>query len=36
MGTRLPVHLIQYRSTVEDIVNLVTVAVVEAAELKKL
>jgi malate dehydrogenase (oxaloacetate-decarboxylating)(NADP+) len=36
MGTRLPVHLIQYRSTVEEIVNLVTVAVVEAAEIKKL
>ena len=36
IGTRLPVHLIQYRSTVEDIVNLVTVAVVEAAELKKI
>jgi malate dehydrogenase (oxaloacetate-decarboxylating)(NADP+) len=36
MGTRLPVHLLQYMSTVEDIVNLVTVAVVEAAELKKI
>jgi malate dehydrogenase (oxaloacetate-decarboxylating)(NADP+) len=36
MGTRLPVHLIQYKSTVEEIVNLVTVAVVEAAEIKKL
>ena len=36
MGTRLPVHLLQYRSKVEDIVNLVTVAIVEAAALKKL
>jgi malate dehydrogenase (oxaloacetate-decarboxylating)(NADP+) len=36
MGTRLPVHLLQYRSTVEEIVNLVTAAVVEAAELKKI
>jgi malate dehydrogenase (oxaloacetate-decarboxylating)(NADP+) len=36
MGTRLPVHLLQYRSTVEEIVNLVTVAVVEAAEIKKM
>ena len=35
MGTRLPVHLLQYKSTVEEIVNLVTVAVVEATELKK-
>ena len=35
MGTRLPVHLLQYKSTVEEIVNLVTVAVVEAAEIKK-
>jgi malate dehydrogenase (oxaloacetate-decarboxylating)(NADP+) len=36
MGTRLPVHLLQYGSTVEEVVNLTTVAVVEAAELKKL
>jgi len=36
MGTRLPVHLLQYKSTVEEIVNLVTVAVVEASEIKKL
>lgn len=36
MGTRLPVHLLQYRSTVEEIVNLVTVAVVQASEIKKL
>jgi malate dehydrogenase (oxaloacetate-decarboxylating)(NADP+) len=35
MGTRLPVHLLQYKSTVEEIVNLVTVSVVEASELKK-
>lgn len=35
MGTRLPVHLLQYGSTVEEVVNLTTVAVVEAAELKK-
>ena len=36
MGTRLPVHLLQYGSTVEEVVNLTTVAVVEAAELKKI
>ena len=36
MGTRLPVHLLQYRSTVEEIVNLVTAAVVEVAEIKKM
>jgi malate dehydrogenase (oxaloacetate-decarboxylating)(NADP+) len=36
MGTRLPVHLLQYGASVEDVVNLTTVAVVEAAELKKL
>jgi malate dehydrogenase (oxaloacetate-decarboxylating)(NADP+) len=35
MGTRLPVHLLQYGATVEEVVNLTTVAVVEAAELKK-
>jgi malate dehydrogenase (oxaloacetate-decarboxylating)(NADP+) len=35
MGARLPVHLLQYKSTVEEIVNHVTVAVVEATELKK-
>jgi phosphotransacetylase len=36
MGTRLPVHLLQYRSTVEEIVNLVTAAVpIESAEIKK-
>jgi malate dehydrogenase (oxaloacetate-decarboxylating)(NADP+) len=35
MGTRLPVHLLQYRSTVEEIVNLVTTAVVQASEIKK-
>jgi malate dehydrogenase (oxaloacetate-decarboxylating)(NADP+) len=31
MGTRLPVHLLQYGATVEDVVNLVTVGVVQAA-----
>jgi len=30
MGTRLPAHVLQYGSTVEDVVNLVTVGVVEA------
>lgn len=30
MGTRLPVHILQYGATVEDVVNLVTVGVVEA------
>jgi malate dehydrogenase (oxaloacetate-decarboxylating)(NADP+) len=31
MGTRLPVHLLQYGPTVEDVVNLTAVGVVEAA-----
>jgi malate dehydrogenase (oxaloacetate-decarboxylating)(NADP+) len=31
MGTRLPVHLLQYGATVEEVVNLVTVGAVEAA-----
>ena len=31
MGTRLPAHLLQYGATVEEIVNLCTVAVVEAS-----
>lgn len=35
IGTRLPVHLLQYGATVEEVVNLTTVAAVEAAELKK-
>lgn len=35
MGTRLPAHLLQYGSTVEEVVNLTTVAVVQAAEIKK-
>lgn len=34
-GTRLPVHLIQFGATVEEIVNLTTVGVVEAAALQK-
>jgi malate dehydrogenase (oxaloacetate-decarboxylating)(NADP+) len=29
-GTRLPVHLVQYGATVEEVVNLVTVGAVEA------
>ncbi|RKZ19396.1 NADP-dependent malic enzyme, partial [bacterium] len=29
MGTRLPVHLLQYGATVEEVVNLTTVGVVE-------
>jgi malate dehydrogenase (oxaloacetate-decarboxylating)(NADP+) len=35
MGTRLPVHLLQYGATVEEVVNLVTVGAVEAASLKR-
>jgi phosphotransacetylase len=35
MGTRLPAHLLQYGLTVEEVVNLTTIAVVEAAALKK-
>ena len=30
MGTRLPVHLRQYGATVEEVVNLTTLGVVEA------
>ncbi len=30
MGTRLPVHLLQYGATAEDVVNLVTIGIVEA------
>jgi malate dehydrogenase (oxaloacetate-decarboxylating)(NADP+) len=33
MGTRLPAHLLAYGATVEEVVNLATVAVVEAAAL---
>jgi len=29
MGTRLPVHILQYGATVEDVVNLTTVGVVQ-------
>ena len=32
MGTRLPCHILQYGSTVEEVVNLTTVGVVEALE----
>ncbi len=35
MGTRLPVHLLQYGATVEEVVNLVTVGAVEAASVKR-
>jgi malate dehydrogenase (oxaloacetate-decarboxylating)(NADP+) len=35
MGTRLPVHILQYGTTVEEVVNLVTVGAVEAASLKR-
>jgi malate dehydrogenase (oxaloacetate-decarboxylating)(NADP+) len=31
MGTRLPAHLVQYNSTVEDLVNLTTTGIVLAA-----
>jgi malate dehydrogenase (oxaloacetate-decarboxylating)(NADP+) len=34
MGTRLPAHLVQYGATVEEVVNLVTVGTVDAAEMK--
>jgi malate dehydrogenase (oxaloacetate-decarboxylating)(NADP+) len=36
MGTRLPAHVLQYGSNVESVVNLVAIAVVEAAELRKI
>jgi malate dehydrogenase (oxaloacetate-decarboxylating)(NADP+) len=36
MGTRLPVHLLQYGATVEEVVNLVTVGAVEAASVRRL
>jgi malate dehydrogenase (oxaloacetate-decarboxylating)(NADP+) len=35
MGTRLPAHLRQYGATVDEIVNLAAVGIVEAAALKK-
>jgi malate dehydrogenase (oxaloacetate-decarboxylating)(NADP+) len=35
MGTRLPVHLLQYGVTAEDVVNLVAVGIVEAAALRR-
>ncbi len=35
VGTRLPAQLLQYGSTVEEVVNLTTVGVVEAAALRK-
>jgi len=34
MGTRLPVHLLQYGATVESLVNLTAIGVVEAAALR--
>jgi malate dehydrogenase (oxaloacetate-decarboxylating)(NADP+) len=34
MGARLPAHLLQYGASVEDVVNLTTVGVVEAATLE--
>ncbi|MCB0732393.1 MAG: NADP-dependent malic enzyme, partial [Ignavibacteriae bacterium] len=36
MGTRLPVHLLQYGSRVQDVVNLTTVAVVQALEMRRI
>jgi len=35
MGTRLPAHLLQYGMMVEEVVNLVTIGVVEAASLRR-
>ncbi len=35
MGTRLPVHLLQYGATAEEVANLVTIGIVEAAALKR-
>jgi malate dehydrogenase (oxaloacetate-decarboxylating)(NADP+) len=35
MGTRLPVHLIQYGSSAEEVVNLVAMGVVEASGLRE-
>lgn len=36
MGTKLPAHILQYGATVEEIVNLTTIAAVEAASLKQI
>ena len=36
MGTRLPAHLLQYGMMVEEVVNLVTIGIVEAASLRRL
>jgi malate dehydrogenase (oxaloacetate-decarboxylating)(NADP+) len=35
MGTRLPAHYLQYGATVEEVVNVTAVAIVEAAALRK-
>ncbi|MBI9071319.1 MAG: NADP-dependent malic enzyme [Melioribacteraceae bacterium] len=35
LGTRLPAHLLQYNATVEEVVNLTTIAMVEAVARKK-
>ncbi len=35
MGTRLPAHVLQYGATVEDVVNLATVGVVQAAAMRR-
>jgi malate dehydrogenase (oxaloacetate-decarboxylating)(NADP+) len=35
MGTRLPAHILQYGASVESVVNLTAIAVVEAVELRK-
>jgi malate dehydrogenase (oxaloacetate-decarboxylating)(NADP+) len=35
MGTRLPAHYIQYGATVEEVVNLTAIAIVEAASIRK-
>jgi phosphotransacetylase len=35
MGTRLPVHLLQFGVTAEDDVNVATIGIVEAAALRR-
>ena len=35
MGTRLPAHLIQYGSSVEEVVHLAATGIVQAAGLKQ-
>jgi len=35
MGTRLPAHILQYGASVETVINLTAIAVVEAAELRR-